>query len=180
MTLAIFGYYHAPIAIGRAIRKELDYFLFADCTFKNQSPCLESLVLGCTEHVVLSFAVEKGVDVSTRLRRGLTLSSEHATQLHYRTSAKNVDFTQEKVFKIREQNLRFRADFFNLFNHPSFAQSPFSSGRCARPTIAGDRFRADHFGGGDVAIDSVLAEVFVLRGTLYFVVRCHDSRSSPI
>jgi hypothetical protein len=35
---------------------------------------------------------------------------------------KNVDFTLGKAFKLGEgQNLRFRADFFNLFNHPSFA-----------------------------------------------------------
>ena len=35
---------------------------------------------------------------------------------------KNVDFTIGKTFKLTEgQNLRFRADFFNLFNHPSFA-----------------------------------------------------------
>ena len=35
---------------------------------------------------------------------------------------KNVDFTLGKVFRITEkQNLRFRADFFNLFNHPQFA-----------------------------------------------------------
>src|SRR5208282_1851455 len=35
---------------------------------------------------------------------------------------KNVDFTFGKTFKIIEsQNLRYRADFFNLFNHPSFA-----------------------------------------------------------
>ncbi len=34
---------------------------------------------------------------------------------------KNLDLTVGKVFKITErQNLRFRADFFNLFNHPSF------------------------------------------------------------
>ena len=37
---------------------------------------------------------------------------------------KNVDFTLGKIFKITEgQSLRFRADFFNLFNHPSF-QNP--------------------------------------------------------
>lgn len=37
---------------------------------------------------------------------------------------KNVDFTLGKVFKLGErQNIRFRADFFNLFNHPSF-QNP--------------------------------------------------------
>jgi Carboxypeptidase regulatory-like domain len=35
---------------------------------------------------------------------------------------KNVDFTLGKAFKVREgQAIRFRADFFNLFNHPSFA-----------------------------------------------------------
>ena len=35
---------------------------------------------------------------------------------------KNVDFTLGKTFKLGErQNLRFRTDFFNLFNHPSFA-----------------------------------------------------------
>jgi len=34
---------------------------------------------------------------------------------------KNVDFTLDKTFKLGErQNVRFRADFFNLFNHPSF------------------------------------------------------------
>jgi carboxypeptidase family protein len=35
---------------------------------------------------------------------------------------KNVDFTLSKTFKLGErQDLRFRTDFFNLFNHPSFA-----------------------------------------------------------
>jgi hypothetical protein len=35
---------------------------------------------------------------------------------------KNVDFTLDKAFRLTEgQSLRFRADFFNLFNHPSFA-----------------------------------------------------------
>jgi hypothetical protein len=34
---------------------------------------------------------------------------------------KNVDLTLSKTFKIGErQNVRFRAEFFNLFNHPSF------------------------------------------------------------
>ncbi|HEX6503627.1 MAG TPA: carboxypeptidase-like regulatory domain-containing protein [Terriglobales bacterium] len=37
-------------------------------------------------------------------------------------SQKNVDFTLGKIFRITEgQNLRFQAEFFNLFNHPSFA-----------------------------------------------------------
>jgi hypothetical protein len=35
---------------------------------------------------------------------------------------KNVDFTLSKTFRLGERHaLRFRADFFNLFNHPSFA-----------------------------------------------------------
>jgi len=35
---------------------------------------------------------------------------------------KNVDLTLGKTFKLGErQNLRFRTDFFNLFNHPSFS-----------------------------------------------------------
>ena len=35
---------------------------------------------------------------------------------------KNVDFTVGKNFQLTErQSLRFRADFFNLTNHPSFA-----------------------------------------------------------
>jgi hypothetical protein len=35
---------------------------------------------------------------------------------------KNVDFTAGKIFKLTErQSLRFQAEFFNLFNHPSFA-----------------------------------------------------------
>jgi len=34
---------------------------------------------------------------------------------------KNVDFTLDKTFKLGErQSIRFRTDFFNLFNHPSF------------------------------------------------------------
>ncbi len=40
----------------------------------------------------------------------------------------NVDFTLGKTFKIGErQNLRFRTEFFNLFNHPSF-QNPLNFG----------------------------------------------------
>jgi hypothetical protein len=35
---------------------------------------------------------------------------------------KNIDFTAGKIFQFTErQSLRFRAEFFNLFNHPSFA-----------------------------------------------------------
>jgi hypothetical protein len=40
----------------------------------------------------------------------------------------NIDFTAGKSFKIGErQNVRFRAEFFNLFNHPSF-QNPLNFG----------------------------------------------------
>jgi hypothetical protein len=36
-----------------------------------------------------------------------------------------VDLTLKKIFKIGEgQHPRFRTDFFNLFNHPSFAKPP--------------------------------------------------------
>jgi hypothetical protein len=43
---------------------------------------------------------------------------------------RNMDLTMGKTLKITEQqNLRFRADFFNLFNHPSFANpSVFNGG----------------------------------------------------
>jgi hypothetical protein len=38
---------------------------------------------------------------------------------------KNIDFTIGKMFRLTErQNLRFQAEFFNLFNHPSFANPP--------------------------------------------------------
>ena len=40
----------------------------------------------------------------------------------YGPSQKNIDFTLGRDFKFRErQDLRFTAEFFNLFNHPSFA-----------------------------------------------------------
>ncbi len=39
----------------------------------------------------------------------------------------NVDFTLAKTFKITErQSLRFRTEFFNLFNHPSFQNPQFT------------------------------------------------------
>jgi Carboxypeptidase regulatory-like domain len=41
---------------------------------------------------------------------------------------KNVDLTLGKTFKLGEQQtVRFRADFFNLFNHPSFANPAATS-----------------------------------------------------
>ncbi len=41
---------------------------------------------------------------------------------------KNVDFTLDKAFRLTEgQSLRFRVDFFNLFNHPSFALPALAS-----------------------------------------------------
>jgi hypothetical protein len=40
----------------------------------------------------------------------------------YGPPQKNVDFNLGKIFRITEsQSIRFRAEFFNLFNHPSFA-----------------------------------------------------------
>jgi Carboxypeptidase regulatory-like domain len=48
---------------------------------------------------------------------------------------RNMDLTMGKTFKITEQqNLRFRADFFNLFNHPSFANpGVFNGGGAVGP-----------------------------------------------
>jgi hypothetical protein len=41
---------------------------------------------------------------------------------------KNVDFSLGKMFRLHEgQSLRFLADFFNLFNHPSFANPAFAA-----------------------------------------------------
>jgi hypothetical protein len=49
---------------------------------------------------------------------------------------KNVDLTLEKVFNIAgEQKLRFRTDFFNLFNHPSFANPPSAVVAALRPGL---------------------------------------------
>jgi len=43
-------------------------------------------------------------------------------------SQKNVDFSFGKIFRITEgQSLRFLVDFFNLFNHPSFANPAFAA-----------------------------------------------------
>jgi hypothetical protein len=49
---------------------------------------------------------------------------------------RNMDLTLGKTFKIKEtQNLRFLADFFNIFNHPSFANpSVFNGGGGVGPT----------------------------------------------
>lgn len=67
-----------------------------------------------------------------------------------------MDFTLGKRFKLGEQqSLRFRADFFNLFNHLSFA-IPSGCSKCCRGV------RADHLGGGNTALDSIFAEVLVL------------------
>jgi hypothetical protein len=49
----------------------------------------------------------------------------------------NVDFTLAKTFKIGErQNLRFRAEFFNLFNHPSFQNPQFTGNANVQATNA--------------------------------------------
>jgi len=41
---------------------------------------------------------------------------------------KNADFSLGKVFRITEgQSLRFLTDFFNIFNHPSFANPAFAA-----------------------------------------------------
>jgi hypothetical protein len=48
-----------------------------------------------------------------------------------------VDLTLEKIFKIgEEQHLRFRTDFFNLFNHLSFANPPSAVVAAPGPGLA--------------------------------------------
>jgi hypothetical protein len=49
----------------------------------------------------------------------------------------NIDFTLGKTFKLGErQNLRFRAEFFNLFNHPSFQNPQFTGNANVEATNA--------------------------------------------
>ena len=78
---------------------------------------------------------------------------------------KNVDFTLDKSFKLGErQDLRFRADFFNLFNHPSFA---IPAATTVSPIVTDRRrLRTDHVDRGHAAADSVFVEVFVLGAIL--------------
>ena len=75
---------------------------------------------------------------------------------------KNVDFTLGKTFKLGErQDLRFRTDFFNLFNHPSFA-IPAATSVSANRCWDGWRIGAHHFNRGHTEAHSVFAEIFVL------------------
>jgi hypothetical protein len=70
---------------------------------------------------------------------------------------KNMDFTLGKTFHLTErQSLRFRTDFFNLFNHPSFAN------RVGARRSEQQLFCANHLGSGHAAADPVLFEVLVL------------------
>jgi hypothetical protein len=62
--------------------------------------------------------------LSRRFRQGatVTLLGNSPRNCLIGPPQKNVDFTLGKTFKLGErQELRFRTDFFNLFNHPSFA-----------------------------------------------------------
>ena len=68
---------------------------------------------------------------------------------------KNVDLTLGKIFKLaEEQNLRFRADFFNLFNHPSFANPAATSVSAA--------------GGGSAPITSVVGTPRLIQFSLKY------------
>jgi hypothetical protein len=68
---------------------------------------------------------------------------------------KNVDFTLDKAFKLGErQSLRFRTDFFNLFNHPSFAD-PASTSVSAT-------------GGGSAPITSVIGTPRLIQFSLKY------------
>jgi hypothetical protein len=72
---------------------------------------------------------------------------------------KNVDFTLGKTFKLGErQDLRFRTDFFNLFNHPSFAIPAATS---VSPIAAGT-------GGGSAPITSTVGTPRLIQFSLKY------------
>src|SRR5271165_5388124 len=72
---------------------------------------------------------------------------------------KNVDFTLGKTFRLGErQNLRFRADFFNLFNHPSFAIPAATS---VSPIVA-------EAGGGSAPITSTVGTPRLIQFSLKY------------
>ncbi|MFZ0947339.1 MAG: carboxypeptidase regulatory-like domain-containing protein [Candidatus Sulfotelmatobacter sp.] len=72
---------------------------------------------------------------------------------------KNVDFTLGKTFKLGErQDLRFRADFFNLFNHPSFALPAATS---VSPIV-------DGIGGGSAPITSTVGTPRLIQFSLKY------------
>jgi hypothetical protein len=95
------------------------------------------------------------------------------------TGFKNFDFSVGKSFHFGEtMRLQFRAEFFNIFNHPNFANPyggqngfglndpsvrPFGCG-CATPDIAAAN---PAVGSGGTALDSAGSEVrFLVRFTI--------------
>jgi hypothetical protein len=72
---------------------------------------------------------------------------------------KNVDLTLSKMFKLSErQSLRFRTDFFNLFNHPSFAIPAATS---VSPIVGGA-------GGGSAPITSTVGTPRLIQFSLKY------------
>jgi hypothetical protein len=72
---------------------------------------------------------------------------------------KNVDLTLGKAFKLGErQNLRFRTDFFNLFNHPSFADPSATS---VSPLVGGA-------GGGSAPITATVGTPRLIQFSLKY------------
>jgi hypothetical protein len=77
---------------------------------------------------------------------------------------KNVDLTLGKTFKLGEQqNLRFRADFFNLFNHPSFANPAAATVSPLLPNGNGG-----FTGGGSAQITSVVGAPRLIQFSLKY------------
>lgn len=75
---------------------------------------------------------------------------------------KNVDFTLGKIFKLGErQALRFRVDFFNLFNHPSFANP-------AAPAIAPVTVNGTQVLGGSAPITSTVGTPRLIQFSLKY------------
>jgi len=76
---------------------------------------------------------------------------------------KNVDFTLDKRFRLGErQDLRFRADFFNLFNHPSFAIPALAS-------VSPQAFQGGVLaGGGSAPISSTIGTPRLIQFSLKY------------
>jgi hypothetical protein len=71
-----------------------------------------------------------------------------------------VDLTLGKTFKLGErQSVRFRTDFFNLFNHPSFAIPAATSVSTLQP---------DGSGGGSAPITSTVGTPRLIQFSLKY------------
>jgi hypothetical protein len=100
----------------------------ATATFTSGSACANAPTSGSTTSRLgnwvksSAYQPDAGLTLSTGGPSDGTVYGDSPRNCIYGPPQKNVDLTFGKTFKLSEgQNLRFRTDFFNLFNHPSFA-----------------------------------------------------------